>query len=146
MAGKKTTAKQDAFAMNGYNADAFQDGFEKMTQGVSEFAKFQQQSFEAIMESAGAFAKGVERAATEHTAFVKEFYEEGVEVAQKASSSKSVQEALELQNEFARTAIEMNLGQATKVSEHWAGVAKETTDPLTKRYNDFVELVQTFRP
>ncbi|NJR43158.1 MAG: phasin family protein, partial [Akkermansiaceae bacterium] len=42
-----------------------------------------------------------------------------------AAATKSVQEAIELQNEFFRTAFERNVGQVSKLADHWTGVAKE---------------------
>ncbi|OFX00363.1 MAG: hypothetical protein A3E78_02875 [Alphaproteobacteria bacterium RIFCSPHIGHO2_12_FULL_63_12] len=112
---------------------------------MNSWADFQKSSVEAMMASAGVFAKGFEKAASTQASFVKEQFEEGVATAKAAATSKSLQEALELQNEFVRTAFEKNLGQASKLAEHWTGVAKEASDPLTKRYGEFVELVQSYR-
>src|SRR3990167_1746782 len=148
MAAKKTaeTAGEESFeALTAFSPDTFKDGYEKLAKGMNSWADFQKSSVEAMMASAGVFAKGFEKAASTQASFVKEQFEEGVATAKAAATSKSLQEALELQNEFVRTAVEKNLGQASKLAEHWTGVAKEASDPLTKRYGEFVELVQSYR-
>ena len=147
MAGKKSAeAANDAFEqLTAFSPDAFKDGYEKFAQSMSSWADFQKGSVEAFMASAGVFAKGLEQATSTQVGFAKEQFENGVATAKAAAASKSVQEALELQNEFAKTAFEANLGFATKLADHWTNVAKEASDPLTKRYGEFVELVQSYR-
>ncbi len=148
MANKKTVegAATEAFeSLTSFSPDAFKDGYEKFTKSMSSFADFQKSSVEAFMASAGVLAKGFEKAATTQTAFVKEQFEESVATAKAAASSKSLQEAVELQNDFARATFEKNLGHVTALTDHWTSVAKEASDPLTKRYGEFVEMVQSYR-
>lgn len=144
MATKKTAAAE-GFETLGFNTDTFKDGYEKFAKGLNSFADFQKGSLEAMMASSNVFAKGFEQAASAQASFVKEQYEEAVALAKAASSSKSVQETIELQTEFARTAFERNLGLVTKLADHWNGVAKEASEPMTKRYAEFVDMVQSYR-
>lgn len=148
MAAKKSAdgAAVETFeSLTSFSPDAFKDGYDKLAKGLNSWAEFQKGSIEAVMASAGVLAKGFEKAASAQAAFVKEQFEEGVATAKAAAASKSVQEALELQNEFTRTVIEKNLGHVTTLADHWTGVAKEAADPLAKRYGEFVELVQSYR-
>lgn len=148
MATKKSdenTAAETFESLTSFSPDAFKDGYEKISKSLNSWADFQKSSVEAMMASAGVFAKGFEKAASTQASFVKEQFEEGVATAKAAAASKSVQEAMELQSEYVRTAFEKNLGQATMLADHWTGVAKEAADPLTKRYGEFVELVQSYR-
>lgn len=144
MATKKTAAGE-GFETLGFSPDVFKDGYEKFAKSLNSFADFQKGSLEALMSSASTVAKGFEGAASAQAGFVKEQYEETVALAKAAASSKSVQEAIELQSEFAKTAFERNLGLVTKLADHWNGVAREASEPLTKRYGEFVEMVQTYR-
>lgn len=147
MAAKKSaeTAAESFEALTAFSPDTFKDGYEKFSKGLNSWADFQKNSVEALMASAGVVAKGFEKAASAQASFVKEQFEEGVATAKAAVASKSVQEAIELQNEFVRTAFEKNLGHATTLADHWTGVAKEAADPITKRYSEFVEFVQSYR-
>ncbi len=141
----KKSATTEGFETLGFSPDAFKDGYEKFSKSLNSFADFQKGSLEAMMASATTVAKGFEQAASAQAGFVKEQYEETVALAKAASSSKSVQETIEMQSEFAKTVFERNLGLVTKLADHWNGVAKEASEPLTKRYGEFVEMVQSYR-
>lgn len=141
---KKTTA--DAFDMAAFSPDAFKQGYEKLAESMTAAADFHKESLNALMASAGAFAKGFEKLTTEHASFSKTAYEDVVATAKAAASSKTLQEAVELNSDFVRTTVEKNLGQINKVADIWASTAKETVEPLTARYSDLVEKIQSYRP
>lgn len=146
-AAKKNKTTAEAF----FNADAFggqvfKDNFGKIAEGMTELADFQRESFQAGMNSLSTLASGAEAAATEQTAFVKESYGIATETIQAASSSKSVQEAIEIQMEFLKNSAERNVNFASKLSDHWLSVAKEAFEPAAKHYGEYLEKVQTFRP
>lgn len=148
MVAKKTdgvSVNETLETMTSFNPESVKDGYEKFAKGMNSWAEFQKGSVEAIMASAGVMAKGLEKAASTQVGFVKDQFEEGVAAAKAAASSKSVQEAIELQNEFVRASFEKSLGHATKLADHWTSVAKEAADPLTRRYGEFVEMVQSQR-
>ncbi|MFQ5563504.1 MAG: phasin family protein [Parvularculaceae bacterium] len=143
----ETTKAAETFeSLTTVNADAFKDGYEKISKGMTDFADFQKGAFEAVMSSASAFAKGVEKVAAENTAFGKAALEESVAAAKEAATAKSVQEALDANAAFVRASVEKNLGQFNKVTDLWMETTKEAAEPLTARYNEFVELVQSYRP
>jgi len=146
-AAKKTTATvADAFDMKAFSPEAFKEGYEKFAEGVSSFADFQKESLDALMASAGAFAKGVEKLTAEQSAFTKAAFEETVATAKAATAAKTLQEAIELNSEFVRETVEKNLGQINKVADICAATAKDTVEPLTARYSDLVEKIQAYRP
>ena len=144
---KKTENGAEAFdAFKFGNPEFFTGGFEKMSERMTAFADFQKASYEAVVESASTFAKGVEKATSDQTAFVKESYEDGVAAAKAVTSSKSIQDAISVQNDYVRTAFEKNLKQFNKAADHWVALTKEISEPLTEQYGAFVEKVQAYRP
>lgn len=148
MATAKKTAQAademlEAFAVN---PEAFKKGYERFSKGLSDLADFQKATLEALMASAGAFAKGAEKAASDGSVFAKSAFEEGMAAAKAAAASKSVQEAFDIQSEYLRSAFEKNLGQFTKMADQWMATSKEAAEPLTARYGEFVEMVQSYRP
>lgn len=144
---KKTADAAETFeTWTSVTPESFKEGYEKLTGGLSKLADFNRESIEAVMTSAGRIAKGVEQAASANSEFAKETYEGGVAAFKATTTSKSVQEALEVQSEFLRSAIERNIAQFTKLADHWVSTTKEAAEPLTERYTEFVESVQTFRP
>lgn len=148
MATAKKTASAAETIETWTNAtpEAFREGYEKLASRFGKWADFNRESMDAWIAAAGRLAKGLEKAASENTSFVKASYEDGVEAFKAATASKSVQEALDIQAEFARTAFEKNLAQLNKVAEQWATTTKEAAEPITARYSEFVELVQNYRP
>ncbi|MEZ5895835.1 MAG: phasin family protein [Parvularculaceae bacterium] len=143
------TAKKDTNAFDGFTAldtETFKDGYEKLAKGFSTLAEFNKESADAFMKSAGVFGKGFETAATTQASFAKESLEDGVAAAKAVAGTKSVQEVMELQSDYLRSAVEKNVSHATKLAEIWSGVAKDAADPISKRYSEFVEFVQTYRP
>ncbi len=146
-ASKKTEKTTDAFeTLTTVNPEAFKEGYEKFAEGVSTFADFQKETYEAFVASAGAFAKGFEKLASEQTTFAKAAFEDTVANAKAVASAKSPQEAFDVNSEFARTAVENNLGQVNKAADLWIETTKQTVEPLTARYSEMVEKIQAFRP
>lgn len=145
-AAKKTATMADAFEnVTMSTPEAFKEGYEKFAEGVTTIAEFQKKSMEAMMASFGAFTKGVEKITSENTAFAKAAFEESMATAKAAATSKSFQEAIEMNTKFVRESAEKNLGQANKIATLWAETTKETTEPLTAHYGELVEKVQSYR-
>jgi phasin family protein len=144
MTKDKTTPAFDSFTA--FTPEAFKTTYEKFAKGFSGLAELNKDAFEAMTASAGVFAKGVEKAATTQTTFMKEAFEDAVETAQAATASRDFQQAIELQSEFVRKRFEKQVNHATALVDHWSEVAREAGAPLSERYADFVEKVQTFRP
>ncbi len=132
--------------MKAYSPENFKEGYEKFAEGLTSLADFQKESMNALMASAGAFAKGFEKLTAESASFSKAAFEDTVANAKAAASAKSLQEAVELNSNFMRSSVEKNLGQINKVADIWATTAKDTVEPLTERYTELVEKIQSFRP
>ncbi|MGE0409593.1 MAG: phasin family protein [Amphiplicatus sp.] len=144
---KKTAGVADAFeSLTAMNPEVFKEGYDRFAKSISSFADFQKNSLEALMASAGSFAKGVEKLTTEQAAFAKASYEDSVAAAKAAAASKSVQEALDIQSDYVRTTFEKNLGQFNKIADQWVSTTKAAAEPLTARYGEFVDIVQSYRP
>lgn len=144
---KKTVSTPESFeSWTSVNPEALREGYEKFAGGMSKWAEFHKESVEALMASAGSLAKAFEKAASENSAFAKSAYEEGVAAFKATTSSKSVQEVLDIQSDYLRSALERNLGQLNKLSDHWVATTKQAVEPLTERYGEFVEMVQSYRP
>ena len=146
-ATKKAADGAEVFEkMMNISPESFKEGYEKIADSMTAMADFQKGSVEAIMASAGAFAKGFEKLTSEQTTFAKTAFEDGLANAKAASASGNVQEAVDLNREFVRKAIETNLGQVSKVTDIFIETAKETVEPLTDHYGELVEKVQAYRP
>ncbi len=123
----------------------FKDNFEKASKSFAEVGEFSKENFEAVVESASVYAKGVEEIAAEQASFAKESVEKTVEQFKTISSVKTPQEFMQAQTDFFRGAFESNIAQMQKMADVWTTTAKTASEPLNKRYTEVVEKAQTYR-
>ena len=146
MSAAKKAANEAFEVFASARPEAMKEGFDKLAQSMTTLTEFNKSAVEALMASAGALARGIERATSEHNAFLKAAYEDSVAALKATASSKSMQETIDLQTEYVRAQTAKNLSQFSKLSEHWTATAKDVTEPLTQRYGELVEMVQAYRP
>lgn len=100
---------------------------------VKNFEDLQQVSKENVdlaMKSIGVLTKGSQAIAVEVADYSKKSFEDGTAALEKLFGVKSVEKAIELQTEYAKTAYEGFVAKATKISELCADLAKETYKPF----------------
>jgi hypothetical protein len=100
---------------------------------VKNFEDLQQVSKENVdlaMKSVGAVTKGSQAIAAEVADYSKKAFEDGTAALEKLFGVKSVEKAIELQTEYAKTAYEGFVAKATKIGEIYADLAKETYKPF----------------
>ena len=127
------------------STDAVKQGFERAAKSYDSLTAFQKANLEALIQSANVATKGVESLNAEALAFSKQAIEDTVAAAKAAITSKSIQELIEVQSDFAKASFDTMIGQATKFGELFMSVAKDTAQPLNGRTAAFVELVQSSR-
>jgi Uncharacterized conserved protein len=82
------------------------------------------------LKSFGALSKGTQAIATEVVDYSKKSFEEGTAALEKLFGVKTLDKAVELQTEFARSAYEGFVAKAAKIGEIYADLAKETYKPF----------------
>jgi len=126
------TRTQDAQSKP-FGAEAFTNGFEKAFGGYGDIAAFGKENYEALLECTHATKSGLEVLQGEALAFSKHALEESAVVAEAAIKARSVQELVEIQSNFAKSAFESFVTHANK----WAGMlsdtAREAAEPLNSR-------------
>jgi phasin family protein len=121
------------------------NGFETMTKGFEQFSSFGKGGFEAYVQAATVFAKTFERVNGEMFNFSKQQMEDGVAAFKAVSGAKSVHEAWELQTDFAKSALDAYVAQATKLNDLWLDAAKQAAEPFTNRFAEMTEKMQEFK-
>src|SRR5262252_11058107 len=101
-----------------------------MLKNFDELQKLSKDNMDIAMKSFGAVSKGVQAIAVEVADYSKKSFEEGSAAAEKLLGAKSLDKALEIQADYAKTAYEGFVAQATKISELYADLAKETYKPF----------------
>jgi hypothetical protein len=100
---------------------------------VKNFEDLQQVSKENVdiaMKSIGVLSKGSQAIAVEVADYSKKAFEDGTAMLEKLFGVKSVEKAIELQTEYAKTAYEGFVAKASKIGELYADLAKETYKPF----------------
>ena len=137
----KTTVEQFTAASN----VAFKDGVEKSLAALNELNAHSKKNLEAVVASATASAKGAEALGAQAMAFSKTVFDKQVSAAKSLAGAKSVQEVVELQTAFAKTALETYMAEFAKMSETVSASVKESMKPLNERVTATVEKFQAVR-
>jgi hypothetical protein len=82
------------------------------------------------LKSFGVLSKGTQAIAVEVVDYSKKAFEDGTAAMEKMFGVKSLDKAIELQSEYAKAAYEGFVAKATKISELYADLAKETYKPF----------------
>src|SRR5713226_9962374 len=101
-----------------------------MMKNFEDMQKMSKESMDATMKSFGSLTKSSQSIAAEVADYSKKSFEEGTKVFEKMLGAKSLDKALEIQTDYAKTAYEGFVAQATKIGELYADLAKETYKPF----------------
>ena len=92
---------------------------------------------DAMMGSFGAITKGTQAIATEITDYTKRSFEDGTKTMENLLGARTLDKAIQVQSEYAKSAYEGYIAHATKLGELYADLAKEAFKP----YEGFVAKV-----
>lgn len=134
----KSSVEQFATAGN----QAFKDSVEKSLAALNDFNGHSKKNLEAVVASVTAAAKGAEALGAQAMAYSKQSVEDQVSAAKALAGAKSVQEAVELQTAWAKSALETYMAQVGKMGETVAASVKDSMKPLNERVTAMVEKVQ----
>lgn len=122
-----------------------EEGVEKMSKGLEDASQFGQQNVEAMVASGKAFAKAAEELNAEVLAYSKKSYEDSMAAAKEMTTVKSVSELFEMQTNFAKTAFEGIVAEATKLNEMYAAATRQAFEPINARFTAAAEIVKDYR-
>jgi hypothetical protein len=103
---------------------------DEMIKNFDDVQKMSKDGFDATMKSFGAFSKASQAIAAEFADYSKKSFEEGTKVMEKLLGAKSLDKAIEIQTDYAKTAYEGFVAQASKIGELYADFAKEVYKPF----------------
>jgi phasin family protein len=141
--GEQFKAQAEKFQATG--TQALRDGMEKTSASIAEMTAQSKQNLEALTASATAAQKGAEALSAQALSYSKSSWESGVAAAQTISQARSVQELIELQTSFAKSAMETYLAEVTKMTETFTGSVKDSFKPINERVTASVEKFQAAR-
>jgi hypothetical protein len=101
-----------------------------MVANFDNVQKIGKEQFEAVSAAAAAVTKGWQSIAAETTDYSKKSFEKSRVLAEKLIAVKKLDEALQLQSDYAKSAYEDFLAEATKIGELYTSIAKEVFKPI----------------
>ena len=124
---------------------AFKDGVEKTLAALNDANGYSKKNLEAVVASVTAATKGAETLGAQAMAFSKSSLEGQVAAAKSLAGAKSIQEVVELQTAFAKSALETYMAEFAKMSDTVSASVKESMKPLNERVTATVEKFQAVR-
>ena len=139
------TFKANADQAQAAGTKAFRDVAEKSAASLTEMNAQGKQNLEAMVASAAAAQKGVEALSAQSVAFTKKSWEDGVAAAKSMTQARSIQELLELQTTWAKSATEAYLAEVTRATDVLTASVKDSFQPINERVTASVEKFQAAR-
>ena len=101
-----------------------------MIKNIEDVQKMSKDSMDATMKSLGTLSKATQAIATEVADYSKKSFEDGSKVMEKLLGVKSFEKAIEIQTDYAKSAYEGFVAQASKVGALYADLAKQAYKPF----------------
>lgn len=140
-----TAAKATAEKAQAAGAQAFRETIDRSVAGLTEISSHGKKNLEAMVESATAAQRGAEALSQQAMAYSKKTLEQNLSAAQSLAAARSVQELVELQTTFAKSAIETYLSEVTRMTDTLTASMKDSFKPINERVTASVERFQAAR-
>lgn len=106
-----------------------------MIKNFEDAQKMNQTGIDGAMKMWGEWTKGWQAIATEMTDYSKRSFEDSTKTFESLLTVKSVEQAVEIQTNFAKRAMEDYMRQMTKVGSMYTEFAKDAYKPVEKALN-----------
>jgi hypothetical protein len=101
-----------------------------MLKNYENVQKLGSESLDVLLKQLGALSKGAQAIAAEVADYSKYSFEASSAAAEKLIGAKSLEKAIEVQSEFAKSAYDGFVARASKLGSLYVEVARETYKPL----------------
>jgi hypothetical protein len=105
-----------------------------MVSNIEDMQQFGKDNMDAAMKSFGALSKSVQAIAIEMADYSKKMFEQGTAATEKLIGAKSLEKAIEVQSDYAKSSYESFVAEATKLGELYADFAKEAYKPFESQF------------
>ena len=101
-----------------------------MLKNFEDIQKLGKDNVDVAMQQFGTVSKGWQAIAAEFADYSKKSFEDGSAALEKLFGAKSLEKAIEVQSEYAKTSYEGFVAEATKLGELYTDLAKESYKPF----------------
>ncbi len=140
-----SAAKTVETAFESFSATAnetMKKSYERSMEMMGEVGELQKKNMEALAESSRITTKGLEELGTRAATYSRDAFEKGVEAARSMGGAQSVQEAMEMQATFTKSAFEAYLEEMNAMTGMFASLVREAAAPLNTQAGEFVSMMQ----
>jgi len=95
-----------------------------------EFQKIGKDGFDAAARSFGEVNQGVQAITAEVTDYSRKAFEESTRAFQQLIGAKSIEQAIEIQSQYAKKTFDAYLAQMYKLGEMYVGLTKDAYKPV----------------
>lgn len=95
-----------------------------------EFQRAGKDSFDASVRSFGEMSKGVQAIGASVVDYSKKAFEEGTRAFEQLVGAKSLEQAWEIQSQYAKKAFDAYVAQASKIGEMYVDLARTAYQPV----------------
>jgi phasin family protein len=139
----QATEQFENVAANG--AAAVKENVERAIAAAAELNSFGKENLDAWIASSTAATKGLEAISARAMAYSKSALEAHMSAAKSIMTAKSVQELVEKQAEYAKSAFEGYVAEINSMSDLVSGFAKESLKPINERVTAVSSIMQNGR-
>jgi len=100
------------------------------TPTFEDFQKFNKQQLDAVNAAAAGVAKGLQEIAAESSDYSKQAFATSSATVERLLGAKSIETAIQIQTEFAKSTYEGFVAQANKINEIYVKLATEAFKPV----------------
>jgi len=133
MATTAETHKAAAEKAADFGHDAFKATIDRSIAAFDSAATNSKLNLEALADSVGAAAEGAQTLTAQAAAYTKKALEDHVAASKRLAGAKSVQEALEIQSGYAKSAMEGYLSELTRWSDCLTASMQRSLKPINDR-------------
>lgn len=101
-----------------------------MTKSLPDMQAISQEGVEAAGQSFAAAQQGAQTIATEFADYARRSIEQGAAAFEQLSGARSMERAMEVQANYAKSAMETFMAQTQKFSELYTDIAKQSFKPI----------------
>jgi phasin family protein len=105
---------------------------------VEDIQQYGKEHFETVVASATTLQNGFQAIASAYGDYTKKSFEDTKSLVEKLSSVKSIDKALEVQTEYAKSAYETLVAESQKIAGLYTDLAKQTFKPYEGLIAKFV--------
>ena len=108
---------------------------EELKKVGQEVQKVGKDGFDATARSFGEMSKGFQAIAAQVTDYSKKAFEDGTRALEQLIGAKSVQQAIEIQSQFAKKAYETHIAEMSKLGEMYVAIARDAYKPVEQVFS-----------